>query len=41
MGMADFAHEINRIIDEEGTDKSRLTIGHVMHTLYLEKPISL
>lgn len=29
MGMADFAHEINRIIDEEGTDKSRLTIGHV------------
>jgi N-carbamoyl-L-amino-acid hydrolase len=29
MGMADFAHEISRIIDEEGTDKSRLTIGHV------------
>lgn len=29
MGMADFAHEIHRIIDEEGTDKSRLTIGHV------------
>ena len=29
MGMADFAHEISRIINEEGTDKSRLTIGHV------------
>lgn len=29
MGMADFAHEITRIIDEEGTDKSRITIGHV------------
>lgn len=29
MGMADFAHEISRIIDEEGTDKTRLTIGHV------------
>lgn len=29
MGMADFAHEIQRIIDEEGTDKSRITIGHV------------
>lgn len=27
MGMADFAHEIPRIIDEEGTEKSRLTIG--------------
>lgn len=27
MGVADFAHEISRIIDEEGTDKSRLTIG--------------
>src|SRR3546814_7830613 len=29
MGMADFAHEIYRIIDENGTDKSRLTIGRV------------
>lgn len=29
MGMADFAHEITRIIDEEGSDKSRITIGHV------------
>lgn len=29
MGLADFAHEISRIIDEEGTDKSRLTIGTV------------
>ncbi len=29
MGMVDFAHEITRIIDEEGTDKSRITIGHV------------
>jgi N-carbamoyl-L-amino-acid hydrolase len=29
MGMVDFAHEIQRIIDEEGTDKSRITIGHV------------
>jgi len=29
MGMADFAHEIRRIIDEYGTDKSRITIGHV------------
>ena len=29
MGMADFAHEIMRIIEEEGTDKSRITIGHV------------
>jgi N-carbamoyl-L-amino-acid hydrolase len=27
MGLADFAHEIPRIIDEEGTDKSRLTVG--------------
>ena len=27
LGVADFAHEISRIIDEEGTDKSRLTIG--------------
>lgn len=27
LGVADFAHEIYRIIDEEGTDKSRLTIG--------------
>lgn len=29
MGLADFAHEIYRIIDEDGTDKSRLTIGEV------------
>ncbi len=29
MGVADFAHEISRIINEEGTDKSRLTIGQV------------
>ncbi len=27
MGLADFAHEIPRIIDEEGTEKSRLTVG--------------
>jgi N-carbamoyl-L-amino-acid hydrolase len=29
MGLADFAHEIRRIIDEYGTEKSRLTIGRV------------
>ncbi|MDY6920815.1 MAG: Zn-dependent hydrolase [Pseudomonadota bacterium] len=29
MGLADFAHEISRIIDENGTDKTRLTIGRV------------
>ncbi len=29
MGLADFAHEIPRIIAEEGTDKSRLTVGKV------------
>lgn len=29
MGLADFGHEIYRIIDEDGTDKSRLTIGKV------------
>jgi N-carbamoyl-L-amino-acid hydrolase len=29
MGMVDFAHEIKRIIEEHGTDKSRITIGHV------------
>lgn len=29
MGVADFAHEISRIIDEHGTDKTRLTIGRV------------
>lgn len=29
MGLADFAHEIPRIIEEDGTDKSRLTIGYV------------
>jgi N-carbamoyl-L-amino-acid hydrolase len=27
MGLADFAHEIPRIIDEEGTEMSRLTVG--------------
>ena len=29
MGVADFAHEISRIIDEEGSDSTRLTIGRV------------
>ncbi|WP_196138774.1 Zn-dependent hydrolase [Aliikangiella sp. G2MR2-5] len=29
MGVADFAHEISRIIDEEGSELSRLTIGSV------------
>lgn len=29
MGMADFGHEIYRIIDEEGTDKTRITIGRI------------
>jgi N-carbamoyl-L-amino-acid hydrolase len=29
MGLADFAHEIPRIIDENGTDRSRLTVGKV------------
>ncbi|MFC3053579.1 Zn-dependent hydrolase [Kordiimonas pumila] len=29
LGLADFAHQIQRIIDEEGTEKSRITIGHV------------
>jgi N-carbamoyl-L-amino-acid hydrolase len=29
MGVADFAHEIPRIIDEDGTDRSRLTVGKV------------
>lgn len=29
MGLASFANEIYRIIEEEGTDKSRLTIGRV------------
>ena len=29
LGLADFTHEIQRIIDEEGTDKSRITIGYV------------
>lgn len=29
LGLADFAHEIQRIIDEEGTEKSRITIGYV------------
>lgn len=29
MGLADFAHEIPRIIDENGSDRSRLTVGKV------------
>lgn len=29
MGLADFAHEIERIIAENGTDKSRITVGKV------------
>ncbi|RTE86759.1 MULTISPECIES: Zn-dependent hydrolase [Gammaproteobacteria] len=29
MGLADFAHEIQRIIDEWGTDMSRITVGKV------------
>ncbi|MCW8092357.1 Zn-dependent hydrolase [Alteromonas sp. ASW11-130] len=29
MGLANFANEIPRIIDEEGSDKSRLTVGKV------------
>lgn len=29
MGLVDFAHEIPRIISEDGTDKSRLTVGKV------------
>ncbi len=29
MGLADFAHEIPRLIDEEGTERSRLTVGKV------------
>ncbi len=29
MGLVDFAHEISRILDEEGTDRSRLTVGQV------------
>lgn len=29
MGLADFAHELGRIIEEDGSDKSRLTIGQV------------
>ena len=29
LGLADFAHEIPRIIDEDGSDASRLTIGMV------------
>lgn len=29
MGLAEFAQEIPRIIEEEGSDKSRITIGHV------------
>lgn len=47
MGLADFAHELNRIIDEEGTSKSRLTIGRVElkpgnpHTIPSEVDFSL
>lgn len=29
MGLADFAHEIDRIIAENGTDKTRITVGKV------------
>jgi N-carbamoyl-L-amino-acid hydrolase len=29
MGLADFAHEIPRIVDEDGSDRSRLTVGKV------------
>lgn len=29
MGLVDFAHEIPRIIEENGTDRSRLTVGKV------------
>lgn len=29
MGLADFAHEISRIVDEDGTEHSRLTVGKV------------
>jgi len=29
MGLADFAHEISRIIEEDGTEHSRLTVGKV------------
>jgi len=29
MGLADFAHEIPRIIEEDGSDRSRLTVGKV------------
>lgn len=29
MGLADFAHEIPRIVDEDGTDSSRITVGKV------------
>jgi beta-ureidopropionase / N-carbamoyl-L-amino-acid hydrolase len=29
MGLADFAHEIPRIINEDGSDKTRLTVGRV------------
>ncbi len=29
MGLADFAHEIPRLINEDGTEKSRLTVGKV------------
>jgi N-carbamoyl-L-amino-acid hydrolase len=29
MGLADFAHEIPRLIEENGTDRSRLTVGKV------------
>lgn len=29
MGLADFAHEIPRIIEEDGTERSRITVGKV------------
>jgi N-carbamoyl-L-amino-acid hydrolase len=29
MGLADFAHELSRIIDEDGSEHSRLTVGKV------------
>lgn len=29
MGLADFAYQLPRIIDEDGTDKSRITVGKV------------
>ena len=29
MGLADFAHEVPRILEENGSDRSRATIGKV------------